>query len=112
MGRKRKLPEDYATENVDDLKVKSGSLICKYCRIKINLTLKPSDRIREHLRSKRHERLKQKYHEDSMKQPMLEQALVTARKRKEEAMDISHEFVRAVCYSGLPFAILEGPCSC
>ena len=44
-----------------------------------------------------------------MKQPTLEQALVTGRKRKEEAMDINHEFVRAVCYSGLPFAVLEGP---
>ena len=109
MGRKRKLPEDYATENADDLEAKSGSLICKYCSIEINLTSKPSDRIREHLRSKHHEKLKRKHHEDSTKQPTLEQALVTARKRKEEVVDISHKFVRAVCYSGLPYAVLEGP---
>lgn len=53
----KKIPEDYAAEN-EDLSVQSGGiLICKYCRNEINLKSKPSDRIREHLASKRHKRI-------------------------------------------------------
>lgn len=108
MGRKKRKAEDYAVDH-DDLQEISGGLFCKYCRMEINLVSKPSERIREHLGSKRHDRLKRKYMRTSGNQPTLEQTLVTARRNKEETVDVCHEFVKAVCYSGLPFAVMEGP---
>ena len=33
---------------------------------------------------------------------------VMARKRKQEAVDVSHKFVKAVCYSGLLFTLMKG----
>jgi hypothetical protein len=108
MPRSKKRPGDYAIEN-EDLESQADALLCKYCRVEINTTTKPSDRIKEHLHSKRHQRIKSKCLEESSSQPTLEEVLLTSKKQKEEAMDVSHEFVRAVCYGGLPFSVLDGP---
>lgn len=108
MGRTKKTPQDYASEN-ENLAVESDTLFCKYCRNEINIKSKGSDRIREHLASKRHRRIKLKCLEESRNQPTINESLFATRKRKQESEDVAHEFVRAVCYSGLPFSVMNGP---
>ena len=67
-GRKRKTPQDWATEYTDFYvkKMKSDgvereALVCTYCSLEINIAGKVWDRIHEHICSKRHAKLKENY---------------------------------------------------
>lgn len=111
-GRKRKTPQDWATEYTDFYvkKMKSDgvereALVCKYCSLEINIAGKVWDRVHEHIGSKRHAKLKENYLKrmaDGKQQLTLYDSEVRSKMREREHEGAVYDFVRAMSYSGVP----------
>lgn len=127
MGRRRKTADDWVVEYPDFDVIKrprrssdrastsstsaddttlTHSLCCKYCAVEISPEpdKKPYDRLREHVASKRHLKLKADAEEAERKQrqqPTLADTIVRQREREKQGEGIIHDFVRALSYDGL-----------
>jgi hypothetical protein len=122
MPRKRKRATDWAKEFSDDLETREKkrntendsetTLVCRYCSVEIDVDpkKKPWDRIKEHLASSRHKRLKENYKKriDANKQLTLFETEVRQRKKEKEAESATHDFVRALSYSAISLNHADG----
>lgn len=113
MGRKRKSLQSWAAEH-NDLEVvvkkrKGGeeeeTLVCKYCKMEMvtDPAKKPYDRIREHLASARHLKLK-----EERQHPTMFDVCYRQREREKTAEGAIHACVKAFCESGISLEQAEG----
>lgn len=80
-------------------------LVCCFCSTELptNPKKKPWDRIKEHLASARHKKLKESDKErlEKKKQVSLYETIVRQKDREKEAEGAIHDFVRALSYSAI-----------
>lgn len=108
--------KDWVTEYPDDLQTMqkrprnegepesaSEALVCRFCSVELTTdpAKKPWDRIREHLSSARHSKLKADYNKrtEKKKQVSLYESMVREKEKERECEGAIHDFVRALCYS-------------
>ncbi|XP_078527943.1 uncharacterized protein LOC144802589 [Lissotriton helveticus] len=110
--RRIKNAEDYVRVN-PDLSVEEATgrklLMCKYCRVSVPIISgKTASRIKDHLSSKNHLKLKIMYSsdDDPGQVPVAE---MTCFKREHEEKDLAHEFTRALVQSGTSLNQADGP---
>ncbi|KAJ1169172.1 hypothetical protein NDU88_001078 [Pleurodeles waltl] len=111
--RRLKNAEDYVRAH-PDLSVEEGSgrklLMCKYCRVSVPIISgKTASRIKDHLSSKTHLKLKTMYSSDDDlgQEPVAE--MKPSFKREHEEKDLAHEFTRALVQSGTSLDQADGP---
>ena len=114
-GRKRKMPKDWVADYPDDLQTlkklpktseePSEVLVCRFCSIELptDPRKKPWDKIKEHLSSARHRKLKEsdKERSEKKKQVSLYESVVRQKEKEKEAEGAIHDFVRALSYSAI-----------
>ena len=78
----------------------SEALVCCFCSVELTTdpAKKPWDRIREHLSSARHSKLKADYN-TRKRQDSLYESMVRKKEKEKECEGAIHDFVRALCYS-------------
>lgn len=79
------------------------TIVCQYCNIKVSLSAdkKPSDRLKEHVGGKRHNRIKEQASNSSCRQPTLLELQVRQKNLEKDQEGAIYDLVRSVCHSGL-----------
>jgi len=83
-------------------------IACKYCRTEFDLTRKPSDRIKEHMSCKSHEKMKNKSTSGGPLQPTLMDIEVRRKAKHSKFEGATYDFIRALCYDGIPLVKSDG----
>lgn len=85
-------------------------LVC-FCKLEVSLcaTKKPSDRLKEHVGEKRHQKLKDQALVSTSRQPTLSELQVRHKDMEKEQEGAIYDLVRSVCHAGLSLRICDGP---
>nr|XP_014345642.1 PREDICTED: uncharacterized protein LOC106704024 [Latimeria chalumnae] len=117
MPRHVKTLEQYARDHkdfvVEDNKGKKV-LVCTYCRVTIHIVSgKTATRLTEHMESKTHINLKNPPSKpgasSATTQLSINETMKRFKRKREEEMDVTHEFTRALAQSGICLSQADGP---
>jgi DNA-binding ferritin-like protein (Dps family) len=79
-------------------------LFCKYCSYEVNMDNRPSDAIRAHMKTDKHNKLKdaELKREKEGKQLTLTQSICRSKVMEKKTEGFIHDFVRAACFGAIP----------
>ena len=115
MGRRKLLAEEWTKQHPDlsfkkrRIENNDGSwnteevLFCQFCGFEIDLKSHPSDKINAHLKTPKHQKLKdaELKRRQSGRQLALTETCSRSKQKEKQKEGIIHDFVRASCYGAI-----------